>query len=231
MLKGMNSLKAIFFDLFETLITEFSHGKRISNRQYDYKELLNLESYEFKKAWTSRQRKRMTGELENFVEVIEDIMNELNMPVNYEAIEYLYQERIKEKSIPFEIIHSDIIELLQFLKGENIRTGLISNCSEEEVRFWNNSELPHFFDSVIFSYAVGIAKPDKDIYLLGCKELAVDPRDSIFIGDGGSNELDGAVNAGMISYHATWFNPTIDSLYKKFDSPRDLVDQLKQKIY
>ena len=216
--------------MFETLVTEFSNGKRISNRQYDYAKLLNLEYCEFKKAWSSRQRKRMTGELRNFAEVIKDILGELNMPVNYEAIEYLYQERIKEKSIPFKTIRSDIIRLLQFLQERNIRIGLISNCSEEEVRFWNDSKLAHLFDSVIFSYDVGFAKPEKEIYLMGCEELVVEPSDSIFIGDGGSNELDGAVNAGMISYHATWFNSTIDSSYKKFDSPRALVDHLKKII-
>lgn len=172
----------------------------------------------------------MTGEFKNFIEVIKDIMNELNMSVKNEAIEFLYQERIKEKSIPFRTIHPDIFNLLRFLQEKNVRVGLISNCSEEEVRFWNGSDLTHLFDSVIFSYDVGSAKPDKEIYLMGCEELSVDPGESIFIGDGGSNELDGAVNAGMISYHATWFNSTIESPYKKFDSPSALVDHLKNEL-
>jgi hypothetical protein len=33
----------------------------------------------------------------------------------------------------------------------------------------------------------------------------VAPNDAIFVGDGGSDELDGAAGVGMAAYQATWF--------------------------
>ncbi|GIN85892.1 hypothetical protein J6TS2_22780 [Heyndrickxia sporothermodurans] len=35
----------------------------------------------------------------------------------------------------------------------------------------------------------------------------MEPDHSIFIGDGGSNELQGAADVGMIAYQAIWFLP------------------------
>jgi putative hydrolase of the HAD superfamily len=41
--------------------------------------------------------------------------------------------------------------------------------------------------------------------MLACDKLKVEPSESIFIGDGGANELVGATNIGMKAYRATWF--------------------------
>ncbi len=49
--------KAILFDLFETLITEFSDNKRISKRSYDYMTLLGLSNGDFKQEWETDKRK------------------------------------------------------------------------------------------------------------------------------------------------------------------------------
>ncbi|MFC7681725.1 HAD family hydrolase [Paenibacillus sp. GCM10028914] len=218
--------KAVFFDLFETLITEFSNGKRISNRKYDYLESLGITTEDFKEEWSSRQQKRMIGIFSNYFEVIKDILENRQLKSNNEAVQILYQERIKEKIIPFLHIRSDILELLEYLRKNNIKIGLISNCTEEEVRYWKESELAQYFDDFIFSYEVGIAKPDIRIYQLACERISVSSHESIFIGDGGSNELDGAFNAGLRTYHAIWFNTFIESNYKKLELPGELIKEL-----
>ncbi|MCR8633079.1 HAD family hydrolase [Paenibacillus radicis (ex Xue et al. 2023)] len=218
--------KAIFFDLFETLITEFSDGRRISNRSYNYMELLGLAAEEFKKEWGSRQQKRMTGFFSDYPAVLKDILENRNLKYYDEAVQYLYQERIQEKMIPFVNIRSDIIELLENLRNNNIKIGLISNCTEEEVRYWHGSMLAQYFDKIIFSYEVGIAKPDVKIYQLACEGLSVTPEETIFVGDGGSNELDGANSAGLRVYHAIWFNTYVESNYKKIDKPKEIIKEI-----
>ena len=40
-------------------------------------------------------------------------------------------------------------------------------------------------------------KPEKEIYELSLRQLSVSPAESVFVGDGGSNELEGARKAGM----------------------------------
>jgi putative hydrolase of the HAD superfamily len=219
--------RAVFFDLFETLITEFADGKRISDRSYDYMGLLGLGAQDFKQEWSSRQKKRMTGEFANYFEVVRDIMASRGMPYTAAAVEYLYRERVKEKQGPFLRIRPDIIEMLQWLRDRRIKIGLISNCTEEEVAYWLVSNLAPYFDSVIFSYEVGVAKPDLPIYQLACERLAVAPEEAIFVGDGGSRELEGAYRAGMMPYHAVWFNTYVESDYRKVKLPLDVIKEIE----
>ena len=48
-------------------------------------------------------------------------------------------------------------------------------------------------------------KPDPRIYQQVLQALGVSPEDTIFVGDGGSNELAGARRAGLTALWATWF--------------------------
>lgn len=226
--KEMSNLKvkAVFFDLFETLVTEFSDGKRISNRYYDYLELLGLSNEEFKNEWRNRNKDRMTGFFSDFPSVIRDILKKRELNYNDESVEYLYQGRLREKEIPFREIQPGIIDLLTYLKDKKVSVGLISNCTEEEVRHWKNSEISKYFDDVIFSYEVGYAKPDERIYKLACSRLMVEPSKSIFVGDGGSDELTGAYNAGITPFHAVWFNPFVESNFTKITDPLTLKEIL-----
>lgn len=59
----------------------------------------------------------------------------------------------------------------------------------------------------MFSFQAKCAKPNPEIYLSACRNLEVEPKDAVFIGDGGSNELEGASRVGIKAYHATWFQP------------------------
>lgn len=135
-------VKAVLFDLFETLITEFSEGKRISNRSYDYMKLLGIPNDEFKLEWSRRVQDRMTGRFPDFSYVIRDILTKRGLAINEETITFLYQERLKEKEIPFRQIDPRILDLLSSLKEKGIKLALVSNCSEEEVAYWGKSEFP-----------------------------------------------------------------------------------------
>lgn len=216
-------IRAVFFDLFETLITEFADGKRISNRHYDYKQLLGLSHEDYKLAWCKHQDGRMRGDFETYSDVIRAILASRNLPANEAIIESLYQDRVKEKYIPFQSKNAEVLELLRVLKGSQIKIGLISNCTEEEVRGWHHSVLSDYFDDYLFSYQVGMSKPDKGIYILACERLGVQPEESLFVGDGGSNELLGAVEAGLNVAHAIWFHSSIKSDFPQLESPNDLI--------
>ncbi|MCQ6562968.1 HAD family hydrolase [Paenibacillus mendelii] len=220
-------VKAVFFDLFETLMTEFVNGKRLSNRSYDYEALLGLPNAEFKKEWGARQQQRMSGLLPDYKAVIRDILNARYLPYNEAAVNQLYEDRLREKQLPFQTIGPEIKELLDDLKKRSMKLALISNCTEEEVKYWEDSGLAAYFDTTIFSYEVGVAKPDKRIYELACSRLDVLPSECVFVGDGGSNELEGAENAGLTPYHAFWFNKYVESKFKKLHHPHELIRELE----
>lgn len=66
-------------------------------------------------------------------------------------------------------------------------------------------EIYRYFDEVVLSYEVHMKKPDSCIYEDASKRLGVDLGECIFVGDGGSNELEGAKNVGMKAIQAKWY--------------------------
>ncbi|MBP5222475.1 MAG: HAD-IA family hydrolase, partial [Lachnospiraceae bacterium] len=86
-----------------------------------------------------------------------------------------------------------------------MKTAMISNCSPEEVEVLKSSEIYKYFDETVLSCEVHMKKPDPCIYEETAGRLWVDPAECIFIGDGGSNELEGARNVGMKAVQAKWY--------------------------
>ncbi|OAK67701.1 HAD family hydrolase [Lederbergia galactosidilytica] len=197
-------VQAIFFDLYETLITEWENNQRKSI--YSIEEL-GIDTKVFKKAWSARREMRMNGTFSDHQTCLKDIMQSLGQPINENVINEIHQRRVEAKLVPFIEINDEIIQTLQLLKDRKIKLGLISNCTAEEVIGWDNSSLAKYFDDVIFSYRVKQAKPNAEIYLTACQRLKVSPEQALFIGDGGSNELYGASKAKLKAYQATWFQP------------------------
>ncbi|MGN1179926.1 MAG: HAD family hydrolase [Suilimivivens sp.] len=80
---------------------------------------------------------------------------------------------------------------------KNVKLGLISNADMIDCKYWKQSKLFSFFDDAVFSCDVGFLKPDRHIYELAMQHLNVLPGESLFVGDGGSEELYGAKSVGM----------------------------------
>lgn len=124
-------IQAVFFDLFETLITEFEDGQRKTVRSVDYFELFGLRNEDFKLEWGNRQVQRMTGLLPNYISAIQDILESRHLKIDSQVLGRLYHDRILEKKIPFQQIHPEIIRTLDRLRAMDVKLGIISNCSEE----------------------------------------------------------------------------------------------------
>jgi len=227
----MTAIKAVIFDLYETLISEFANGARKAPSLSVFQEQWGLSMQEYKEEWRIRQERRMNGTFPDYPAVLRDIWQNKGKTLDEANIQALYQARIDAKLVPFDDISADVLYMLQQLKNGGIRTGLISNCAEEEVRAWERCELAPYFDDVVFSYQTGYAKPDKEIYELSLRRLQVDPAEAVFVGDGGSSELEGAAAAGLRAFRAVWFMPPHISEkktdFEKLAQPQDLLDRIK----
>lgn len=221
-------IKAVFFDLYETLITEWNGNQKKAVYSTDE---LGLNPKVFKAEWDSRRELRMNGTFSDHQSVIRDILNTHEISIDPDSIEKVHQKRVWAKKIPFQEVKPEVIELLQTLKEKGMKLGLISNCAPEEVSSWSTSKLADYFDAVVFSYEVKVAKPSPEIYHKACKKLDVTPEDAVFIGDGGANELVGATEVGLKAYHATWFLPETISKkirgFRKLNHPLELLNQVE----
>lgn len=77
-------------------------------------------------------------------------------------------------------------ELLTYIKKlkHSYQIGMISNIASNWVRDeFLTPEEQALFDDLVFSYEVGITKPDKRIFEIACRRLKVDPKASVFIDD------------------------------------------------
>lgn len=187
--------RAVIFDLFGTLVNNFSTpGYEGALERMAL--ALSLPLIEFKSHWYAVAKNRNVNIPPGPAARIRYICNQLgagcgedriNMAVNirYDYIRQVMQPRTGAR------------EVLISLKRRGLKTGLISDCSEEIPIIWPESPMAPLIDSAIFSCQVGLRKPDPRIYGLAAVRLGVTAESCLYIGDGGSQELSGARDAGM----------------------------------
>jgi YjjG family noncanonical pyrimidine nucleotidase len=82
--------------------------------------------------------------------------------------------------------------------GARYSFGIISNgISEAQRKRLVAGNILDQFQSIIVSDEVGIRKPRKEIFDLSLRELGLDRREVLFIGDSLTDDYQGAVNAGI----------------------------------
>ena len=89
------------------------------------------------------------------------------------------------------------VETIAALRERGLKTGLITVCSEDVVNLWEETDFHGLFDAEVFSAAVGLRKPDPEIYRIALEKLGVAAEDAVFVGDGANDELAGAERVGM----------------------------------
>ena len=219
-------IKAVIFDMYETLITHYSSPLYFSAQMC---EETGISREAFRKIWTETERKRTLG-LMTFEEAIEIILKE-NGKYSDELFHSVVRHRKEAKRECFHHLHEEIIPLLAELKKLEILIGLISNCYSEEAEVIRNSILFPYFDCACLSCEEGIAKPDPEIFALCVSRLHLKPEECIYIGDGGSHELEAASACGMHAYQAEWYlsaqkymQGQIIPSFAQLESPLALLD-------
>jgi len=215
-------MRAVIFDMYETLITEWGN----SYKSHEISRDLQVEWKEFVRLWHELEHDRSSGKV-SFEEVMHLIMKELGCD-NEEACDEVIRKRYEIKAACFNNLHKDIIAVMDKLKEKGLKIGLISNCFSEEAIVIRKSILFPYFDAAVLSYEAGLVKPDRRIYELCTAQLEVAPEDCLYIGDGGSNELYGARDYGMRAFQAGWYLKEYCSGYQIegfecLDSPLEIL--------
>ncbi|MBO4635677.1 MAG: HAD-IA family hydrolase [Clostridiales bacterium] len=216
------NIKAVIFDMFETLVT-LNEGPVYFGTQIASD--LNINRDKFRSIWDKSDEDRTNGK-RTLEDVIAAIMraNDVYSP---ELLDMVIKKRTDTKRACFQRIPDEIFVMLNSLKEKGIRIGLISNCFSEEVTVIKESRLYDLFDAPCLSFELGIKKPDPRIFEECMRRLDVTPGECLYIGDGGSRELEAARQIGMKAYQAAWFivkdpeqfpvNDSFEQLYKPSD--------------
>lgn len=101
-------------------------------------------------------------------------------------------------------LFDDVQELFSSLTRSGIRLALVTNGARDTQRGKLRAlDIEDWFDAIIISGEVGIAKPDARIFHLAMDRLGVEPGSIWHIGDSITTDVGGAKAAGI---HSVWLN-------------------------
>jgi FMN phosphatase YigB (HAD superfamily) len=103
----------------------------------------------------------------------------------------------------------ELYDALDELRGRGIRTALLSNAEGASAE--TKRALKRYFDALVFSGEVGVAKPDEEVYRLTADLLKVPLEACVFVDDAARN-VRGAVATGMVGVHHTSVEATLAEL-------------------
>jgi putative hydrolase of the HAD superfamily len=183
---GAEALRAVIFDLWNT-IAVWPEDLWAQTRPR-VAEHLGLSVEEFESRWY--------GELAQLRELgpMSDVLALFDLsPDDAERVTALRREVTRKGLVPVP----GAVETIAALRERGLKTGLITVCSEDVVKLWEETDFHGLFDAEVFSAAVGLRKPDPRIYRIALEQLGVEAEDAMFVGDGANDELAGAERVGM----------------------------------
>ncbi|MCR5118410.1 MAG: HAD-IA family hydrolase [Lachnospiraceae bacterium] len=218
-------IKAVIFDMYETLVTQnrgpLYFGEHIAAD-------MGISEAKFREIWDVTDDDRTLGKL-TLRETI-DMILKANDIYTKELSDKIVTKRSEIKKQHFRDFRDDIIPMLEGIKKLGIKIALISNCYEEEVPAIRESSIFPYFDVAMLSYEQGVMKPDQEIYERAVKALNVAAEECLYVGDGGSHELEAALEAGMKPMQARWYlaentrkPPKPKAGFEGFDRPEELT--------
>lgn len=199
-MKIMDDIKAVFFDFDNTLGNRFVYAYR-THCQFIEEFLPDVENPLLFEA--------MAQDLLTF-----DIMG--NGGVNH-ALE-LFEQKYNI-AVPVEdyskwwtdhqclnvVLNDGVVETLDYLKEKGYLLGVITNGSHASQQGkLDHSGIKEYFEVTVISDDVDIRKPARGIFELAAWEIGVPIEQCLYVGDTFSNDIYGALNAGM---KAIWIWP------------------------
>ncbi|MDP8033610.1 pyrimidine 5'-nucleotidase [Pasteurella atlantica] len=220
--------KWILFDADETLFSFNSYlGLKAMLKHYDI-DFSQQDYDEFqainKPLWVAYQNKEIQAEdiqIRRFQKLSEQT-GQPPLSLNKELM-----NEMAKVSQPLE----NVIEMLNHLYGQ-VKMGIVTNgfTQIQDARL-TNTNTKHFFDLLVVSEEVGIAKPDRKIFEYALSKMNdVQKSQVLMVGDTLASDILGGNNAG---FDTCWFNPhnddnnsQIQATYE-INNMRQLIDIIK----
>lgn len=196
--------RALIFDLFFTLVVP-RYSERAEETEFA---ILGLGEAEWEELCSSTYRPRALGAVRGAYEMMEYILE--GRGYSEAAISAATEARLRRYRTCLEAVSGATLSALAALRRAGCALVLASNADAIDIAPWKLSPLAPLFDAAVFSYDVGVMKPDAGIYEIAMERAGAAPEDCLFIGDGGHHELAGAralgIETALITEHiaALW---------------------------
>lgn len=201
----MTKIKAIFFDLDDTLYSYKASNSKIMA------ELKTIE-YFCKKY----PQYKLNDAFEDFTNIKQDIKKRFpDLPVrcdrNYWIVEFLRAKHNFDKKLAKEMLdefwkvscdniqgYYDAEIILKYFKKKGYKLGVITNGIRKwQVKRLKATGLKKYFDYIITTSEIGYEKPHKGVFEFALKQAKVKPAEAIMIGDNPIRDIAPANKLGM----------------------------------
>ncbi len=202
-----SKIKAIFFDLGETLVTQNIEDNMVTRRALkEIAKLLPQRASEKDLFDIYRKGYRVNHSLRSrhLVEIpVHSWMRQLlRNALGGEPDDMLVRKAISiivSTRAANAIAFNDAKPTLETLSKHARKLSIISNVSSHEValRILERVGLGKYFDTVVTSAQTGIRKPDPGIFLYALMELGLKPHEAMHVGDSEVHDVRGAKATGI----------------------------------
>ena len=201
--------KVILFDADDTLF-DFQKTEKHAlenlmcslDTDYDKNYCINIYREINSNIWKEFEEGKITSDKLK-VERFQRLIDKLNLSDDANRLSNLYVKFLSEGSFLYE----DTKNILDYL-SKNYKLGIITNgLAEVQHKRIRECEVSHYFDEVIISGEVKIAKPDPKIFEYALNLLNHDDKSSVLmIGDSLTSDIKGGINASIDTCWCNLFN-------------------------
>jgi putative hydrolase of the HAD superfamily len=189
----VRSRKAVIFDLFHTLLSLEAAAPGWPATH----ELLGVSREDWYEKLFRNTRGRLLGLIRDPVEIVADVAHAIDAAIPLDRIRSAAANRQGRFAAAFANVPAETLAVLRRLKDQGKKLCLCSNADAMESAGWDACSLAPLFDAAVFSCNEGCLKPEPEIYDLCLRRLGVPAAAALYVGDGGSQELQGARAVGL----------------------------------
>lgn len=174
-------------------------GQEVSN-------LLGITHDEYLEAYFKHNKKINRGEI-TWEELWKLVLTDIGQPGMVPQVMEI------SKAANSDNLNEDVLDIVDKLKSNGYKVGLLSNNTIDKAQNMRNSGLNTHFDVFHISEETGLVKPEPESFYKICRDLKVDPKEFIFVDDS-EKSLSTSKEVG--------YTPVL------FESKDQLVEELKK---
>ncbi len=200
-------IKAVFFDLFQTLVQYEPPREELQARALgDFgiqvapetllRPLAVADEYIYEEiARSSLSRRSKEEQMAVWVGYESRLLAEAGIEVDKPVILGLLD---KMRGFDMQmVLYDDVLPALTDLKGRGLRLGLISNFDQDITALFDKLGLSSLLEVVVTSQDTGYNKPHPEIFKAALKRAGVDAAEAAYVGDQYRVDVEGANGVGM----------------------------------
>lgn len=223
----MPKIKAIFFDLDDTLInSKTAQYNAICQFRKLFKIFEEVDEEYFSKIWheitIKLYEEYAKGKMDfqtQRVKRIKNLFEKFNINIDDKLAQKYFEAYLNLYKANWNLF-GDTLETLEDMQKKYKLVLITNGDSKQQREKIEKTKIENYFSKIIISSEVGVSKPKKEIFELACKEINIEPENCLMVGDSYRLDIKGAQNAGL---KAVWVNRKNENIEYK-----NQINELKE---